>query len=161
MSTALKSGYKLTEVGAIPEEWEAKRLGDLGAVVRGSSPRPAGDPRYFNGSFVPCLTVASLTNIPDSRLHVSETEGCLTEEGAQQSRRLETGMLIIANSGATLGVAKLLAVSCCANDGIAAIIKYTYGDRRFLCYFINSKTSHLREVVATGNGQPNLNLNQA
>jgi type I restriction enzyme S subunit len=112
MSTALKSGYKLTEVGAIPEEWEAKRLGDLVSVVRGSSPRPAGDPRYFNGSFVPWLTVASLTNIPDSRLHVSETEGYLTEMGAHHSLRLEKGTVIIANSGATLGVAKLLAVSC-------------------------------------------------
>jgi type I restriction enzyme S subunit len=70
---------------------------------------------------------------------------------------LANGTLIIANSGATLGVAKLLGVTCCANDGIAAIINQMAGDKEFVCHFINSQTKRLREVVATGNGQPNLN----
>ena len=141
----------------IPEEWEVRRIGELGTVVRGGSPRPAGDPRYFNGSFIPWLTVAALTNIPDSQLRVSETVGYLTEEGASHSRTLTEGTLIIANSGATLGVAKLLQVTCCANDGIAAIVNQRTGDKEFVCHFINSQTTRLREVVATGNGQPNLN----
>ena len=88
---------------------------------------------------------------------MTETVGFLTEEGAKHSRTLECGTLIIANSGATLGVAKLLGVTCCANDGIAAIINQKAGDREFICHYINSRTTHLREVVATGNGQPNLN----
>jgi type I restriction enzyme S subunit len=70
---------------------------------------------------------------------------------------LNRGTLIIANSGATLGVAKLLGTTCCANDGVAALINQRLGDKEFICRYINSRTSHLREVVATGNGQPNLN----
>ncbi len=154
---ALKLGYKQSEVGEIPEEWEVRRVGDLGTVVRGGSPRPAGDPKYFNGSYIPWLTVAALTNISDSQIYVCDTVSCLTEEGSRHSRTLLDGTVIIANSGATLGVAKILNVTCCANDGIAAIIKQKLGDKRFVCYFINTRTSHLREVVATGNGQPNLN----
>lgn len=150
-------GYKQTEVGVIPEEWEVKRLGDLGNVVRGGSPRPAGDPRYFDGNFIPWLTVAALTNIPDHQLEVSETATCLTEEGSKHSRTLAAGTLIIANSGATLGVAKLLRITCCANDGIAAIINQRLGEKRFVSLYINTQTKKLREVVATGNGQPNLN----
>src|SRR5882762_6601184 len=69
----LRKGYKQTEAGVIPEEWDVKRLGDLGTVVRGGSPRPAGDPRYFNGNFIPWLTVASLTNIPENQLFVTGT----------------------------------------------------------------------------------------
>lgn len=153
----LKRGYKQTEVGLIPEEWEVRRIGDLGTVVRGGSPRPAGDPRFFNGSFIPWLTVAALTNIPDSQLRVSDTFGFLTEEGAKRSRTLREGTLIIANSGATLGVAKLLGIRCCANDGIAAIINQRSGQKEFVCRFINTRTNYLRDVVATGNGQPNLN----
>jgi type I restriction enzyme S subunit len=144
-------------VGAIPEEWEVKRLGELGGVIRGGSPRPAGDPRYFKGNFIPWLTVAALTNISENQLQVTETVGFLTEEGAKHSRTLPSGTLIIANSGATLGVAKLLGVTCCANDGIAAIINQKAGNKEFVCHYINTKTKHLREVVATGNGQPNLN----
>jgi type I restriction enzyme, S subunit len=153
----VKPGYNQTEVGIIPEAWDVKRIGDLGRVVRGGSPRPAGDPRYFNGNFIPWLTVAALTNIPEHELRVTETAGFLTREGSKHSRTLDSGTLIIANSGATLGVAKLLGVTCCANDGIAAIINQRLGEKLFVCYYFNSQTKHLREVVASGNGQPNLN----
>lgn len=153
----LPEGYKQTEVGVIPRDWEVRKIGSLGDVVRGASPRPAGNPRFFNGTYIPWLTVAALTNIPQYQLQVYETYGGLTEEGSKHSRILEEGTLIIANSGATLGVAKLLCIKCCANDGIAAIINQKYGNKPFICYYINTKTKDLREVVATGNGQPNLN----
>jgi type I restriction enzyme, S subunit len=153
----MRSGYKQTEVGVIPADWDVRRLGELGSVVRGGSPRPAGDPRYFNGDYIPWLTVAALTNVPEHQLFISETVGFLTEEGSKHSRTLTDGTLIIANSGATLGVAKILSVTCCANDGIAAITDLRSGGKQFLCHFINSKTKKLREDIATGNGQPNLN----
>ena len=153
----MKPGYKQTEVGVIPKEWEVKNLGELGSVVRGGSPRPAGDSRYFNGNFIPWLTVASLTNISEEQLCVTDTTGFLTEEGSKYSRTLVNGTMIIANSGATLGVVKILGVTCCANDGIAAIINQRLGDKEFICHYVNTRTKHLRDVVATGNGQPNLN----
>ena len=154
----VKPAFKQTEVGVIPEDWEVKLIGQISNVVRGGSPRPAGDPRYFNGAFVPWLTVASLTNIPFEQLVVTETTSCLTEEGAQHSRTLMPGTLIIANSGATLGVAKLLGTKCCANDGIAALQNLNKGVcAQYVAHYINTQTKHLREVVATGNGQPNLN----
>jgi type I restriction enzyme S subunit len=153
----VKAGYKQTEVGIIPEDWDVKKLGDLGSLVRGGSPRPAGDPRYFKGDFIPWLTVAALTNISEYQLTVYETVGFLTEAGSTFSRILPAETLIIANSGATLGVAKLLGMTCCANDGIAAIINQVLGDKSFVCFFINTQTKNLREVIATGNDQPNLN----
>lgn len=148
---------KQTEAGVIPEDWEVAKLGDLGIVVRGASPRPAGDPKYFHGDYIPWLTVAALTNIPEEQTVVWETFGYLTEEGAKHSRLLDAGTLIIANSGATLGVAKILGIRCCANDGIAAILNQRTGNTYFLCYFLNTRTRYLREIVASGNGQPNLN----
>jgi type I restriction enzyme S subunit len=153
----LKALYKYSEVGAIPDEWDTRTVSAVSEVVRGGSPRPAGSPRYFNGDYIPWLTVAALTNIPDSVLDVSETLSCLTKEGSQYSRVLSAGTIVIANSGATLGVAKLLAITCCANDGIAALTRLREADKRFLCYYLNSQTKRLREIVATGNGQPNLN----
>lgn len=153
----LKPGYKIAEVGVIPEEWTEKKLSEISTVVRGGSPRPAGDPKYFSGDFIPWLTVAALTNIPDFQMYVWESIGFLTEEGSKYSRTLKGDTLIIANSGATLGVAKILKITCCANDGIAALLDLDGVDNRFICYYINSQTKRLREVVATGNGQPNLN----
>jgi type I restriction enzyme, S subunit len=156
--SAIQAGYKQTETGVIPKDWVVKPIQQISDPVRGGSPRPAGDPRFFNGTYTPWLTVAALTNIPASQLVVTETATCLTEEGSTRSRTLLPGTLIIANSGATLGVAKVLGIKCCANDGIAALLNV---DRdvsvEYLAHFINTKTTYLREVVATGNGQPNLN----
>jgi type I restriction enzyme S subunit len=154
----VKPGYKQSEVGVIPEDWVVRPASEISSPVRGGSPRPAGDPKYFNGSFIPWLTVAALTNIPDSNLIVSETASYLTEEGSLRSRTLFPGTLIIANSGATLGVAKLLGIKCCANDGIAALLNMSKDvSPRYLVYYINTKTTFLRNIVASGNGQPNLN----
>ncbi len=151
------AGFKLTEVGIIPEDWECKYLGELGDIVRGGSPRPAGDPKYFEGDFIPWLTVASLTTIPDAQQIVMATSSMLTELGSMHSRTLEKGTLIISNSGATLGVAKLLGIKCCANDGVAAIINQRIGNKSFLIHYINTITKSLHDKIATGNGQPNLN----
>jgi restriction endonuclease S subunit len=151
-------GFKQTEVGLIPTDWVIKPAKQISEPVRGGSPRPAGDPRFFNGDFVPWLTVASLTNVPESQLFISETATSLTEEGANYSRTLQPGTLIIANSGATLGVAKILGIKCCANDGIAALLRIEKDIcPEYLVHFLNTQTKRLREVVATGNGQPNLN----
>ena len=49
----VKPGYRKTEVGVIPEKWDVKRLGELGAVVRGGSPRPAGDPKITSMAILP------------------------------------------------------------------------------------------------------------
>jgi type I restriction enzyme, S subunit len=154
----MKLGYQQTEIGVLPDDWNLALLGELGSVVRGGSPRPAGDPRYFNGSHIPWLTVGSLTNIPSSQLFVTDTTTMLTEEGAKHSRTLQEGTLVIVNSGAkTLGVAKILSITCCANDGIAALINQRSGDKRFICYFLDGQIRRLREVVAAGNDQLNLN----
>ena len=53
----------------------------------------------------------------------------------------------------------MLGIDCCANDGIAALLELDKNiNSYYLLYFINTKTSYLRDVVATGNGQPNLNI---
>jgi type I restriction enzyme S subunit len=53
----IPNGYKLTELGLIPKDWETKKLSEISTIVRGGSPRPAGDPKYFNGNYIPWLTV--------------------------------------------------------------------------------------------------------
>ncbi|MBL7692604.1 MAG: restriction endonuclease subunit S [Flavipsychrobacter sp.] len=158
MELMVEQKYQQTELGALPEDWSVKSIAEVSTPVRGGSPRPAGDPKYFNGDYIPWLTVASLTNIPTSQMHVIETETSLTKDGSMFSRTLEVGTLIISNSGATLGVAKLLKIKCCANDGIAALLDIdTKVEPLFIAHYINSQTKRLREVIATGNGQPNLN----
>ena len=143
-------------LGDVPEHWDLQKLGHISTVVRGASPRPAGDQRYFDGDFIPWITVGELTK--DSTLYLTSTETMLTFEGAALSRMMSQGTLVLTNSGATLGVPKVLAISGCANDGVVAF-EHLRRDANslYLFYFLASITDNLRDRVRQGSGQPNLN----
>jgi type I restriction enzyme S subunit len=71
---------------------------------------------------------------------------------------LQKGTLVLSNSGATLGVPKILGISGCANDGIAAFLGIEKElNPLFAYYFLSSMTTVFREQIAPGLGQPNLN----
>jgi restriction endonuclease S subunit len=97
------------------------KLGELGKIIRGSSPRPKGDPRYYGGN-VPRLMVADVTR--DGR-YVSPQIDFLTDEGALKSRPVPKGTLTIQVSG-NPGMPAILAVDACIHDGFAALIEINH-----------------------------------
>ncbi len=97
--------------------WPEIKLGDLGKIIRGSSPRPKGDPRYYGGD-VPRLMVADVTR---DGMYVTPKIDFLTKEGAKKSRPCEKGTLVIQVSG-NPGTPAILDVDCCIHDGFAALI---------------------------------------
>ncbi|NSZ17141.1 restriction endonuclease subunit S [Agrobacterium vitis] len=98
-------------------EWEVKTLGAVGRVIRGASPRPKGDPRYYGGA-VPRLMVQDVTR--DGKW-VTPSVDTLTEAGARLSRPCPAGTLTIVCSGA-VGVVSFLAVDACIHDGFLALV---------------------------------------
>ena len=143
-------------LGKVPQHWEVKAMRNVADVVRGASPRPAGDPLYFGGDAVPWVTVAEITK--DELIELTDTETLLTEEGAKQSNLFRNGTLIYSNSGATLGVPKILGIDACANDGVIAFERLCPTVHlHFLYHFLASITEAIREKVKQGSGQPNLN----
>ena len=148
--------FKQTQIGELPAEWKALPIHTLCNVVRGSTPRPARDPRYFNGDYVPWITVGEVTK--DGWPYLLKTRTGLTEKGARFSRYLKPGTVILTNSGVTLGIPKLLKIGGCANDGIAAFqdVSESLGPH-FFYYVLSAMTDVFQTKVARGVGQPNLN----
>jgi type I restriction enzyme S subunit len=143
-------------LGDVPEHWTVKSVRLIASVVRGASPRPAGDSRYFGGNAVPWITVAEITK--DNLVDLTETETFLTEEGAKNSRLFLSGTVIYSNSGATLGIPKILRINGCANDGVVAFEKLSRDVLpQFLYQYLASITAVIRDEVKQGAGQPNLN----
>ena len=140
-------------IGKIPSDWDYTTIGRVSTVVRGGSPRPAGDPRYFNGSFMPWITVAEVTNSHGK--YITSTATCLTEEGSKRSRVIEENTLLLSNSGATLGVPKITLIKGCINDGSVAFYDLLV-DMNYLLYVFEGRTLELRKQMQ-GYGQPNLN----
>jgi type I restriction enzyme, S subunit len=99
-------------------EWSEMRLGDIGRVIRGASPRPKGDSRYYGGP-VPRLMVQDVTR--DGKWVTPKIDS-LTTEGAKLSRPCKAGTLTIVCSG-TVGVVSFLAVDACIHDGFLALIE--------------------------------------
>jgi type I restriction enzyme S subunit len=148
-------------LGQVPKHWEVKYLRHIAKIVRGASPRPAGDPIYFSkddidGSNTPWVTVAEITK--DEEIYLRSVSEYLTPAGVAASQFFETGTLIFSNSGATLGVPKILDVNCCANDGVLAFKNLSNEiNVEFLYFYLLTTTDRLRTEMKQGGGQPNLN----
>ena len=137
----------------LPEGWCWVRVGDCCEVVRGGSPRPAGDTRYYNGS-IPFLKVADLTRT--GGVYLDTHSFSIKEAGLHKTRLVEPPILMLSNSGATLGVPKVCRIKTTFNDGIAAFLGLDLDDILYHYYFWASKTLQLR-AINQGAAQPNLN----
>lgn len=137
----------------LPEGWCYVRAAELCDVVRGGSPRPAGDLRYYEGP-IPFLKVADLTRT--SGPYVDAHSYSIKEAGLTKTRLVEPPILMLSNSGATLGVPKICRIRATFNDGIAAFLGVEEDALLYHYYFWASKTGELR-AIDQGAAQPNLN----
>lgn len=144
---------ELESLPELPLGWcwlKAKFLCD---VVRGGSPRPAGDARYYDGD-IPFLKVADLTRTDGC--YVNSHTYTIKPAGLQKTRLVGPNTLLISNSGATLGVPKICLIDATFNDGIAAFLGLSNDELLYHYYFWSSKTAELR-AINQGAAQPNLN----
>ena len=135
------------------KEWDSKRLGDLAVIRRGASPRPI---QQFLGGTIPWIKIGDATR--SGGLFIERTAERVTEAGAARSVRLELGSIVVANSGVSLGFARILAVAGCIHDGWLSVehLPDSVNKMYFIC-FINLMTQRLRRSAPTGT-QPNLNV---
>jgi type I restriction enzyme, S subunit len=140
----------------LPESWEWVRLGSITNVVRGGSPRPAGNPEYYDGN-IPFLKVADLTATDE--MYLQTYTYSIKEAGLHKTRMVPPDTLLLTNSGATLGIPKICTFETTFNDGIAAFIYMNENlYKPFLYYFLYSRTQWFLDVASRGQGQPNLNI---
>jgi type I restriction enzyme S subunit len=92
------------DLPSLPEGWTWATVDQLSNVVRGASPRPAGDPKYFGGK-IPWITVGPIT--ADASPFLKSVPETVTDAGCERSRFIESHTLLLTNSGATLGVPKI------------------------------------------------------
>ncbi len=135
-----------------PKKWPTGKLGDLSSIRRGSSPRPIEN---YMGGDVPWIKIGDATK--GDSFYITETEDHVTQAGAAKSVLLEPGSLVIANSGVSLGFARILKIKGCVHDGWLSV--ESLDDRLnkvYLLKLINCLTDHFRAIAPEGT-QPNLN----
>jgi type I restriction enzyme S subunit len=98
-------------------------LGEIVEIVRGSSPRPKGDPQYWSKITTPYhwITIADFTPYEKNGI-LTNTKGFLTEEGSKKSRIVKKGDLLIACSGVgSVGRSIQTGINGFIYDGLLAI----------------------------------------
>jgi len=139
----------------LPKGWEWCRINTFCSVVRGGSPRPAGDPQYYDGN-IPFLKVADLTRTED--MYLTSFMYTIKEAGLRKTRLVNGETVMLTNSGATLGIPKICTFETTFNDGIAAFEGLGPSVHKpYLYYFLRSKTQWFMDTASRGQGQPNLN----
>ena len=149
----LRAGYKQTEVGVIPEDWDLKPLGELATVTAGGTPSRAVD-AYWNGD-VPWITTSEVDFCT-----IDGAEQFITREGLASSaaRLLPFGTLLIAlyGQGKTRGKVAILGIEAATNQACAGVALAEDISRVFAFHFLMSRYKEIRKLSNTGN-QENLN----
>lgn len=143
----LKNGFS--------KNMEIFRLGDIADIVRGGSPRPAGDLRFYEGN-IPFLKVADITRSKGK--FVEGHTSTIKEAGLHKTRFIDSRTVLLTNSGATLGVPAICDFPTTFNDGVAAFINLSnHVFDEYLYLYLSTLTKWFLNVAAQGQGQPNLN----
>jgi type I restriction enzyme M protein len=96
----------------IDPDWKMVEVDELCNLVRGSSPRPKSDKRFYGGN-VPRLMVSDVTR---DRMYTTPLTDFLTEEGAKHSRLMKKNEVVMAVSG-NPGLPTILAIDAYIHDG--------------------------------------------
>jgi len=148
----LRPGYKQTDVGVIPEDWEVKPLGELASVTAGGTPRRT-NPRYWNGE-IPWITTSEV-----DFCRIDQAEQFITKDGLLNSaaKLFSSGTLLMAlyGQGKTRGKVAILGIEAATNQACAAIALKPGACREFMFHFLASRYDAIRNLSNTGN-QENL-----
>jgi Restriction endonuclease S subunits len=96
------------------ELWEKRKLGEMAKIVRGASPRPIGDPKWFdNDSEIGWLRISDVTE-QDGRIYYLAQR--ISEEGQKKTRVLTEPHLLL-SIAATVGKPVINFVKTGVHDG--------------------------------------------
>ena len=148
-------GYKQTEVGVIPEDWDVRKIGDFTDITAGGTPSTS-HPEYWNGEIL-WMSSGELNN---RRIH--NVIGRITELGYNNSstHMIPKNCVLIglAGQGKTRGTVAVNYVELCTNQSIAAIFPSKEHNSEYLYQNLRSRYAELRELSSGDGGRGGLNL---
>jgi len=151
----IEKGYKKTELGVIPEDWEVKKIEEFADVTAGGTPSTFV-PEYWNGNI-------KWMNSGELNLKkVFDVEGRITESGLKNSstKMLPSKCVLIglAGQGKTRGTVAINYVELCTNQSIGAILPNDSFVPEYMYNNLDSRYNELRKLSTGEGGRGGLNL---
>jgi type I restriction enzyme S subunit len=118
-------------IGEIPEGWEVKKIKRDTPIMRGASPRPIDDQRFFDdeGEYA----WVRISDVTRSNGKLQKTTQRLSDEGSSLSVKLHPGELFLSIAG-SVGKPCVADIKCCIHDGFVYFPKLTINKK--ILYYI-------------------------
>lgn len=91
----IKQGYKQTDIGVIPEDWEVKPIGKLGLFSKGNGISRAES----NTGIIPCVRYGEIYTTHDN--YIKKFYSFISREVANRAKKLKVGDVLFTASGET------------------------------------------------------------
>jgi len=148
MENKIKKGYKMTEVGVIPEDWEVVKLREIGNFYKGKGIKKT----QVLLSGIPCIRYGELytkfNNI------ITRFHSFIDNDISNESFLLKNGDILFAGSGETRSEigksASLIYSNPVFAGGDIVILRPFHSSSRFLGYHLNSSLVNKQKAI---NGQ--------
>ena len=140
----MQQGYKQTEVGMIPEDWDLKHLNDFGDVISGGTPSTSVG-EYWDGDIAWC-TPSDITSTMGK--YIYKTDRNITHQGLKNSAAtiLPPNSILLCTR-ATIGELKLSGVPMATNQGFKNLCPNATGNVDYLYYLLQTKKKDMVELA--------------
>jgi type I restriction enzyme S subunit len=138
---AKRFGYKQTEVGLIPEDWEVARLGDIASIATGNTP-PTRDAANYGDEFL-FVSPADLGELK----YITRTEKMLSKKGFAISRSFPKDSILFVCIGSTIGKCGIAPTELTSNQQINAIFPSSAYSTNYLYYAVSAVAPKIRALA--------------
>jgi len=150
-SNDIPEGFKMTELGPLPEEWEVAKLGGLADTKAGGTPSTLRS-EFWDGD-IPWINSGALKD----RV-ITEPTRYITKLGLENSvaKLLPVNSVVIALTGATTGKVGILKFACSTNQSVVGILSNQQFDSVFIFYTLMYSRERIIGLKS-GAAQPHIN----
>jgi len=129
------------------------RLGDIYSISSGGTPSRK-NLEYYSGGTINWVKTGDL-----KKKYIEETEEKITDKGLYNSstKMYNSGTVLIAMYGATIGETSILNIKACTNQACAAFVKNNKVIPEYLYYFFKSNKEKFVNA-GIGGAQPNISI---
>lgn len=155
MSTLEKQGFKQTEIGVIPEDWNYSKLSEVCVTSSGTTPPRSQFDRYFRNGHINWVKTLDLNNSEIIKTDEQVTKEALTETSLKLYL-VKTVLVAMYGGFNQIGRTGILRVPACVNQAITAIQCDNKLSPEYLLATLNFKVEHWKTVASSSRKDPNI-----
>lgn len=140
----MNSMIKNTPIGQIPTDWNVSKIGELGQVITGSTPKTS-NPEYYSNDGVLWASPADL----GKSKYILKTNKTLTNIGFDLTRKLPPKSIMVTCIGSTIGKIGMTNSWMSTNQQINTIVCNENNCSEFYYYIMEHSAQRIKSLAGT------------